>query len=208
MRMVKAGGESGLMKSRARSRGGVRRRGLAQRLRHMDRIGIIQRFNGSEEQAVTQFITDYLTGGGLDPEPCDDALFAAAYKLDHGDVRVLAVKRAPDDLSWRMLRASTQAGCSIIIARLADNPRYDDVTLVDIVVRDGDSIDLLCDRTMFVSPNGRMALISNQPDLPGVIWVANQLHIVDLPFDPDERSDGICRAARLMLLALRNYRRQ
>lgn len=174
----------------------------------MDRVEIIHRFNGSEEQAITQFITDYLGGGGPDPQPCEDDLFAAAYKLDHGEVSVLAVKRAPDNLSRRMLRASIQTGRSFVVAKLADNPQYDDVTLIDIVVHDGDSINQLCDRTMFVSPDRKMAFVSKQSDLPGVIWVANQLHVVDLPFDPYERSDGICRAARQMLLALRNYRKR
>ena len=171
----------------------------------MDRVEIIEQFHGSEEQAITQFINDYLSGGGPDPQPYADTLFGAAYKLDLGEVRVLAVKRVADTLRERMLRASADAGGSIVVVRLTDNPRYDDRTTVDIVVRTGNRIDMLCDRTLFVSPEGQIAFVSSHPGSRGVIWVNHQLHVVDLPFEQDERSDGICRAARLVLLALRSY---
>lgn len=160
------------------------------------------RFEDRDTERVTLFLADHLGGGGHCPGN-DDPDFYAAWRLDRAPVRVLAVKRTMPDARARLMLAARREQVSFILVRLARFPEVSGLTLVDIVVRNGDEFKLLTDLSIAVSAVGGVAFLPDTVNDAGVLWTSNALRVEWSDANADERADSLCRAAKLMILALR-----
>lgn len=137
--------------------------------------------------------------------PLGGPAFRAAYRLDRANVRVLAVKRPPADIGLQLQSAVLAQRSSFILGRLHLEPSFEGRASFDVAVSDGRHTQFCQGLQMFIGAARQTAFIPAARNGLSVLWHADYLHLVQIPFDEDERAEGLDYASRLMRMALRVY---